>query len=35
MESDIYLNYYVDLGKKIGYDVRFADSWNAYDWLKN
>ena len=32
-ESDVFINYYYEFAKKAGYEVRFANSWNAYDWL--
>lgn len=33
MEDDIYLNYYAERAKRAGYQVRYANSWNSYDWL--
>ena len=33
-ENDIFLNYYVQLAKANKYEVRYANSWNSYDWIK-
>ena len=35
MESDIFVNYYEDFGQRAGYQVRFVNSWNSYDWFSN
>ena len=35
MENDIFVNYYVDYAQKANYEVRFANSWNSYDWFSN
>ena len=35
MESDIFVNYYAELGQKVGYEVRFVNSWDTYDWFSN
>ena len=29
----MFINYYVRLAPSWGYEVRFANSWNSYDWL--
>ena len=35
MENDIFVNYYEEVGRKAEYEVRFANSWNSYDWISN
>jgi hypothetical protein len=27
------INYYISFYQRAGYEVRFANSWTAYDWL--
>ena len=31
--EEVMINYYAFLAGKFGYEVRFANSWNSYDWL--
>ena len=33
METLLYLNHFNDTAHSFGYEVRFANSWNSYDWL--
>jgi hypothetical protein len=33
MSEAIYFYYFNATASKFGYDVRFANSWNAYNWL--
>ena len=33
MDSDIFINYYQEFARNAGYQVRFVNSWNTYDWL--
>lgn len=33
MNEQIYLYYFNDTAKRLGYEVRLANSWSAYDYL--
>ena len=33
MHELVYLHHFNDTAHKFGYDFRFANSWNSYDWL--
>ena len=35
MESDIFINYYDLFVRNKGYEVKYVNSWSAYDWISS
>lgn len=35
MELQVYISHLNHTARSSGYEVRFANSWNSYDWLSN
>ncbi len=33
MFSDVFIKHFIEKAKKFGYEIRYANSWNSYDWL--
>lgn len=34
MKNDIYIHYFAHKATILDYEVRYINSWNSYDWLK-
>ena len=35
MDTDMFINFYDDFARKAGYEVRYVNSWSAYDWISD
>ena len=35
MVNQIFINYYIDLSRKMHYELRLINSWTAYNWLSD